>query len=233
MNPAQVMTVAQMNDVTNAINALIVVIIVGISGGVAAWLYQWKISIPRQFKQRDEQRQLELENMRKALENKRAAEAVDIERDRLLPTLVENMMQSNRATIQMAESFHVSITQSIRQTADYSAALKAHDGQLTSNTERLEELAELVDTAVTNIQTLKQAVDKNTDHSKTAAVFGEKAAKVAEDTLEFVRNKIIQVVADTKHDTGELPTLDDLKPATPESKAASDYVGNDELPKAC
>lgn len=197
-----------MADITNAIYALVAAIVLGISGVAAAYFYQWKVALPRQFKQRDEQRQLELENVRKAMENRRAAEAVDIERDRMLPILIENMMQSNRSTVQMAESFHATMMQNIQQTATWNAQLKAHDGQLTTNTDRLEELAQMIETSITNLQLLKSTVETNTDHSKSAAVYSEQAAKRAQETLELVRKRIIQVVEETKHDTSEMKTID-------------------------
>lgn len=206
----QAITAAQMSELTNAIILLIVAIVTGATALIGTYLYQWKVALPRQFKQRDEQRELELIRFKTELENKAAAEKVDIERDRMLPILVENMMQANRATVQMAESFHTTMIQGVQQTAAYTAQIKAHDGQLTANTDRLEELAQTVDTAITNIQVLKSAVDSNTDNSKTAALY-------AQQTLEIVKRKINQVVEDSKHDTGELPPLKDIAKDMPKA----------------
>lgn len=214
-------TVNQMTDLTNAIHALIGAIVLGLTGVAGAYLYQIKIYLPRQFKQRDEERANAIEAAKLEMQNKVAAEKVDIARENMLPTLLENMMQANNSTVQMAQSFHQTMMQSVQQNAMWSAQLKAHDGQLTANTERLEELAQTVDTAITNIQVLKEAVEKNTDQSKTAAAYGEVAAKTAQETLELVKRKIIQVVADSKSDTGELKPVN---PATADG-AAADSTG--------
>lgn len=196
----QVITAGQMADITNAIHALIAAIVLGLTGVVATYLYQWKVALPRQFKLRDEQRTAEIEAAKLELKNKADAESVDIERERMLPRLIES-------TITMSQNFNATMMQNVQQTAAYVAQLTAHDRMLSANTDRLEELAQTVETAIANIQLLKTAVEANTGHSKAAAAFGEQAATKAQETLEIVKKKIIQVVADTKSDTGEIKTI--------------------------
>lgn len=203
-------SVQQMSDLTNQFHLLIAalfavgVTIAGVFGATMKWY------IPARFKQQTEGRKLELDALREEFINKNAAEKVDIERDRMLPQLLENMMQSNRSTIQLADSFHATVMQSLQQTAAWNAQLKAHDGQLTANTDRLEEMAQTVETAITVIQVLKKTVEENTDLSKTAAAFSQQAAVTAQETLELVKDKIVQAVAQAKHDTSPLPPLTDV-----------------------
>ncbi len=209
---------AQMNDISSQIHLLIYVVVgVGITvlgtfGAVMKWY------IPARFKQQTAERELRLNEVKNELDSKRASEAVDIEREKILPTLLENMMQSNRSTIQMAESFHTTMLQGVQQTATYVAQLTAHDRQLSANTDRLEELAQTVDTAITNIQLLKKVVDESADHSKSAAAYSDKAEKAATSTLEFVKRELHNIVSENKSDTGELKTitvpLDDLPKAS-------------------
>lgn len=199
--------VSQMSEITHNLQLLAIAVLVGAGTIVGVFVATMRWWIPARFKQQTAERQAQLEALKSDLETKRAAETVDIERDRMLPKLIES-------TITMSQSFNATMMQSIQQTAAYSAQLSAHDRMLSANTDRLEELAQTVDTAITNIQVLKSAVEANTDHTKTAALYGEVAAKTAQETLELVKRKIIQVVADSKSDTGE------LKPVTPDPATA-------------
>ena len=202
-------TVTEMTDIHNAIIALIVIMIGGFGALFTANISQWKIYIPRIFKQRDEKREAELTSLKAELENKAASEAVDIERERMLPELI-------KSTIEMSKSFNITMLQNIQQTATYTAQLNAHDRQLSANTDRLEELAQMVETQITNIQLLKDEVTANTDHSKAAAAFGNQAATSAQETLEFVKSEIRRIVVEQKHDTGE------VKPVNPPAEVKAD-----------
>lgn len=209
-----VTTAAQMTELTNAVHALIIAIVTGATLLIGAYLYQWRVSLPRQFKLRDEKRATENEALKQELKNKADAEAVDIERDRMLPKVIES-------TIQMAQSINTTMMQNVQQTATYIAQLSAHDRTLTANTDRLETLAETVDQAITNIQLLKSQVDANTDHSKTAALFGERAAQAAEETLELVRSELSKIVR-PKGDTKPIPPLaDTAEPGNNSTSAAA------------
>jgi hypothetical protein len=211
-----------MTELLHAIYVLIGIVITGMGTVAAAYLYQVKVSLPRRFKQQTEERQIQLDAMRKDFENQAAEKSVEIERDKMFPSLLENMMQSNRSTVQMAESFHTTMMQSVVQTANWSAQLKAHDGMLTANTDRLEELAQTVETAITNIQLLKTAVEVNTDHSKSAAAFGNQAATAATETLELVKREINKLVVTSKGDTGEIkPHVEKVSDAAVDGEAAA------------
>ena len=197
----QTITAGQMAEITNAIHALIAAILLGVTGVVATYFYQWKVALPRQFKLRDEQRTAEIESAKQELKNKADAEAVDIERERMLPKLFE-------ATISMAQNINQTMLQNAQQTSLYIAQLTAHEKQLTTNTDQLTELVETVETAITNIQLLEKKIDASTDHSKAAAAFGEQAAKTATETLEIVKRELNKMVSVKKSDTGELKTVE-------------------------
>lgn len=215
--PAQALpTVAQMTEITNAIYALIAAIVLGVAGVAGAYLYQWKVQMPRRFQQQTEERETRIKALQTELANKAAAEQVDIERERMFPKLIES-------TISMSQNFNATMLQNVQQTAAYIARLTENDQKLTTNTDRLEELAQTVDTAITNIQVLKAAVETNTDHSKAAALYGEQAAKAATDTLELVKREINKMVGAKKSDTGEVPAVPDAdaKADAPEGSAAA------------
>lgn len=218
---AQVVTAGQMAEITTAIHALIVAIVLGVTGVAATYLYQWKVALPHQFKLRDEQRTAEIEAAKRDLKNKTDAEAVDIERERMLPRLFE-------ATISMAQNINQSMLQNAQQTALYLAQLTAHDKQLTTNTDQLAGLVETVDIAITNIQLLEKKVDASADHGKAAAVYSDQAARAATETLELVRRELNKIVSAKKSDTGELPSLEHIQttdPATADG-AAADSTGS-------
>lgn len=201
--PAQALpTVAQMTEITNAIHALIAAIVLGAAGFVGAYFYQWKIYLPRQFKLRDEERTAQIEAAKKESENKAAAAAVDIERERMLPKLFE-------ATISMSQNINQAMLQNAQQTSLYIAQLTEHDKRQATNTTELVRLSNTVDTAIINIQLIKEAVDANTDHSKTAAAYSKQATETAQETLEFVKREINKMVGAKKSDTADAPPVTD------------------------
>jgi len=197
-------TAAQMIEITNAIYALIGAIVLGVSGIVAAYLYQWKIAMPRQFKQRDDKRELEL----KGLEQRLAAEKVDIERDRMLPQLIENNQQLVNAVLKMGNSFNDTTIRRIEQDVTNNQTLLAHSRAVVSNTERLEEFSQTLDTAIINIQ-------RTSDDARATRTFSEQAANAARETLILLKKKLDMVIEEEKHKTGELPPLKDIVKDTP------------------
>lgn len=173
--------VAQMNDILHAVNVLIGLVITGIGTIIAAYLYQVKVSIPRRFEQQTAERQIQLEAMRKDFENKAAAQAVDIEREKMLPKLVES-------SIQMAQSINTTMLQSVQQTSTYVAQLTAHDRQLSANTDRLEENSEKLEAVEKKLSKL---------HDRFMLVFPR------ETYLQELFNELKTVVEETKKVCGE------------------------------
>lgn len=219
-------TVTQMNDLTNAIHALIGAIVLGITGVAGAYLYQVKVYLPNVFKRRDEERATQIEAAKQELKNKSDAEQVDIARENMLPKLMDSQQRMAESAIQMGQSFNATMMQHMQTMSTWNAQLTAHDKQLSTNTDRLEELAMMVETSIANIQNLKAAVETNTGHSMAAAAYGDRAAKAAEDTLALVKREIDKVVAKSKHDTGELPSLEHVtEPPKADDSAALPKAG--------
>jgi len=192
----------QTAELTNQINTLVyavisfcVIVLAAVGAGV-------KWYIPARFKQQTEERETRILALKKELDNKATAEAVDIERERILPRLIES-------NISMSQSINQNLLQNAQQTAIYIAQLTAHDKQLTTNTDRLEELAQTIDSAIISIQLLKTAVDQNTDNSKTAMMYGSQAATTASEILELVKREINKMVSISKLDTGEFRAVAD------------------------
>lgn len=200
----QQFTAAQMNEITGQLNALIYAVIgIAVAGSIAlAATLKWYI--PEYFKQQNKQREIQLKDLEERLSNKAQSDAVDIEREKMLPKLFE-------ATISLSQNINQSMLQNAQQTALYIAQLSNHDRQLTTNTERLEGLAGVVDNAILTIQLIKDAVDKNTDHTKTAEIYAEQAAKAATETLETVKREINKLVTTAKHDTGKIKPLAEIQ----------------------
>ncbi len=82
--------IQHMNEIAHSLNALIVIVIGAIGSGFVAYIYQWRVSLPRRFEQQTKEREAQLDNLREEFENKHAAEAVDIERERMLPLMFQN-----------------------------------------------------------------------------------------------------------------------------------------------
>ncbi len=194
------LTVTQMNELTNQINALIFALI-GVAITVAVTFgATMKWYLPNVFKRRDQENAIKLKDLEGRLANKNAADSVDIERDKMLPELIKSVIGMN-------QSFTLTMQQSTQQTTTYIAQLAAHDRQLTANTSRLEELGSMLDISILNIQNLEKKIDQSNDHSKTAAAFGNQAANAAKETLELVRREINKIVVASKHDTGEISPI--------------------------
>lgn len=213
-------TAANMVEINNAIIILIIVIVTGLGTTAATLFTTFKWYLPATFKRRDEQRELELENLRKELDSKHAAEAVEIERERLLPQLVEQNRIMSNTTITLAQSFNTTIQQKTEQDAALTAAWNAHTKQLTTNTDRLEDLARDVGEAIAEIGKITASSSATQVNSAAAAVAANAAATAAQATLVLMQSRLGQVIESVKHDSRPIPIIDapvsdsgeDLKP---------------------
>lgn len=206
--PQVIPTAAQMTELTNAILGLIVAIVLGISGIVAAYLYQWKIAMPARFKAQTREREAQLLDLEQRIANKAAAEKVDIERDRMLPQLIENNQQLVNAVLKMGNSFNDTTIRRIEQDVTNNQTLLAHSRAVVSNTERLEEFSQTLDTAIINIQ-------RTSEDARETRNFSEQAANAARETLILLKKKLDVVIEEEKSKTGEPPPLKDIAKETP------------------
>jgi hypothetical protein len=189
-------TVVQMSTLTDQMNLLIVaffgfgVIAIGTLGATLKW---W---IPAFFKQ-----QLE------AQKNKTTADTVDIERERMLPRLLENNQRLVEAMIANSQASNAAMMQRVQTDVTSSNTLLANTRAVTSVAEQLEEVVQTLDTAIINIQRQEISINEARDESKTAAAYSNKAALAAEETLTLVRRQLSIVIEETKHDTGEIKAI--------------------------
>jgi hypothetical protein len=204
-------TVAQMAEITNALNALIVAIVLGAASVVGAYFYQMRISLPRQFKLRDEQRELDIEKIRKEYEMKIAAQSVDIERERLLPQLMEQNRIMQSTTVQLAQSFNETMMHLVQQNATSNSTMLAHTRAVTSVAEKQEEFRQAQETSTLNIQLLEKVTSEARDASMAASVFSNKAATAAEETLDYVRKALRPPTPTPPGDVIPLDDSDDLE----------------------
>lgn len=196
-----------MSDVTNAINALIVVIIIGLGGTFTTLFAIFKWYLPKRFEQQTAEREARLKALQDENANKAAAESVEIKREGMLPMLLEQNQLLVSAALKMGQSFNDTTIQRMQQDVINNGTLSATNRQLTSNTERLEEMAGLLDTAIINIQNLERATNESRDESKAANAHANRAAIAAEATLTFVRQKLSVVIEESKHDSRPIPTI--------------------------
>jgi hypothetical protein len=192
-------SVSDMLDINTAIIVLVVTIVVGFTGLVGTGFAIMKWYLPSVFKRRDEQRQTENDALKKELENKNAATAVDIERERMFPQMMENnqrlvesMLQSNRANTEAT-------IQRIEQDKHSAAVLEANTKQLTTAAERLDESTEKL-----------EAVERKVDqlYNRFSMVFPrEKSIDELFTELKLVVAGTKQVVDERKTDSRPIPTI--------------------------
>lgn len=193
------MPTQEMLDINNAIIILIVTIIGGFTTTAFTIFSIVKWYLPARFKQQTEERQVQLEAMKTEATNESAAKAVDIERDRLLPQMMENnqrlvesMIQSNRANTDAT-------IQRIEQDKHSAAVLEANTKQLTTAADRLDETTE-------KLEAVEHKVDQL--YKRFTVVFPR------ENSIDELFNELRQVVAGTKqvvderkHDSKPIPTI--------------------------
>lgn len=190
---------AAMLDINNAIIILVVTIIGGFTTTAFTIFSIVKWYLPARFKQQTDERQAQLEAMRTEAQNDSAAKAVDIERDRLLPQMMENnqrlvesMIQSNRANTDAT-------IQRIEQDKHSAAVLEANTKQLTTASERLEDHTEKL-----------EEVEKKVDllYKRFTVVFPrENSIDELFTELKLVVAGTRQVVDERKGDSKPIPTI--------------------------
>lgn len=206
--PQVLPSAADMIDINNAIIILVIIVVTGLGTTLATLFSTFKWYLPNVFKRRDEQRQVEIDALKKELETKHAAEAVEIERERLLPQLVEQNRIMSTTTITLAQSFNTTIQQKTEQDAALTAAWNAHTKQLTTNTDRLEDLAREVNAAIAEINKITSSSNATQETSAAAAVAANAAATAAQATLILMQNRLGQVIESVKHDSRPIPIID-------------------------
>ncbi len=128
-----------MTDLHNAVIIVLVILVTGIGGTSATIFAILKWYLPNQFKHRDDSRQLEIDNLRDELATKRASDAVEIERDRMLPLMVENNQRLVDAMIKSKDADTAATYQRIELDKQAAAVLAANTQQITTHSDRLEE----------------------------------------------------------------------------------------------
>lgn len=222
------MSVSNMLDINTAIIALILTIIVGFTSVIATGFAIMKWYLPSVFKRRDEQRKIENDALQAELDNKRASNSADVERDRVLPQLVSGINSFAGSQVQMTQSLSVLIQNRIEQDNRMVGELHAHTLAVTGVTEGLDELRGEFQTLQKEVEKAVTQVGKNTDASKEAKLSSDTAAAQANVTLELVKTfglKLETITQAAKSDSRPIPTLtadihlhpptlpDDLKPA--------------------
>ena len=128
-----------MTDLHNAVVIVLVILVTGIGGTSATIFAILKWYLPNQFKHRDDARQLEIDGLRSELATKREADAVEIERDRMLPLMVENNQRLVESMIKSKDADTAATLQRIELDKTTAAELIANTNQLTTHSDRLEE----------------------------------------------------------------------------------------------
>lgn len=215
------MSAANMLDINTAIIALIVTIIVGFTGLAATLFGIVKWYLPALFKRRDEQRQIENDDLKADIENKRASNTADIERDRVLPQLVSGINNFAASNAQMTQNLGALIQNRIEQDTRMASELHAHTLAVTGVTEGLDELRGEFRTLQKNVEQVVTQVSRNTDASKDAKLSSDTAAAQANITLELVKTfgiKLDTITQAAKSDSRPIPTITadiTLHPPTP------------------
>ncbi len=152
--------IAHMNEIAHSINTLIVIVIGAIGSGIVAYIYQWRVSLPRRFEQQTKEREVQLDNLREEFENKHAAEAVNIERDRMLPITFESNQRLVDAMIKSREADTAATLQRIELDKTAAAALVANTKQLTTHSDQLEENTEKLEGVEKKLGVVEDKVEK-------------------------------------------------------------------------
>ena len=199
--------IQHMNEITHSINALIVLVLGAIGSGFAAYIYQWRVSLPRRFEQQTKEREAQLDNLREEFENKHAAEAVDIERERMLPIMFQNNQRLVDSMIKSKEADTAATLQRIELDKTTAAVLLANTKQVTTHSDRLDENTEKLEGVEKKLGVVEDKVEKL--YNRFLVVF-PRESNIHElfDELKDVLEETKQACADKKKgDSKELPTV--------------------------
>lgn len=203
-------TAAQMIEINTAIVALIIAIIVGFTSVIGTGFAIMKWYLPNIFKHRDEQRKLENDALQADIENKRASNTADVERDRVLPQLVSGINNFAASNAQMTQNLGALIQNRIEQDTRMVGELHAHTLAVTGVTEGLDELRGEFQTLQKEVEKAVTQISKNTDASKDAKLSSDTAAAQANITLELVKTfglKLETITQAAKHDSRPIPAI--------------------------
>lgn len=139
MGATDLPTAAQMIDIDNALRFLLVAFFTGAAGVIGTIVLAAKWYIPRRLRQQTAERQVQLNALKKELETKHAADAVEIERDRMLPQMVENNQRLVDAMIKSKDADTAATLQRIELDKTTAAVLLANTHQVTTHSDRLDE----------------------------------------------------------------------------------------------
>lgn len=201
MGATDLPTAAHMIDIDNAIRFLLVAFFTGAAGIIGTVVLAAKWYIPRRLRQQTAERQVQLDALKAELETKRTADAVELERERLLPQIVEQNRVMANNTITLAQSFNTTMQQVKEQDVITAAALTASTKQLTANTERLEEVADAVNKVNDAIADIKTVLPTLARKSEMDLLIGRMDDAI--HRLEELKRDCLQ----KKHDSKELPLV--------------------------
>lgn len=210
MVTSNVQAVAQMTDITNAINALIVVLLVGLAGVFSTIFAIMKWYIPKRFEQQTAERATQLEKLKLEIQTDNAASNADIERDRVLPQLVSGINNFAASNAQMTQNLGALIQNRIEQDTRMASELHAHTLAVTGVTEGLDELRGEFNTIQKTVRDIVKSVQDNTASSQKTEVSSNLAAEQAKLTLELVAQfglKLNTLTEAAKHDSRPIPTI--------------------------
>lgn len=196
-----------MSDVTNAINALIVVLVGGLAGVFATIFGIMKWYLPKRFEQQTAERAAQLEKLKMEVQTNNAQSNADIERDRVLPQLVTGINSFALSNSQMTQNVGKLIQNRLEQDARMAGEFHAHTLAITGVTEGLDELRGEFHTLQKSVEKAVTQVGTNTQVTRDAKVSSDSAAAQASITLELVRSfgiKLDTITEAAKHDTGEI-----------------------------
>jgi hypothetical protein len=199
--------IAHMNDIIHAINFLIVAFIGATGSAIVAYLYQWRVSLPRRFEQQTKEREAQLADLKQELENKHAAQAVDIERERMFPVMVENNQRLVESMIKSKDADTAATLQRIELDKTTAAVLIANTNQLTTHSDRLEETTDKLEGVEKKLGVVEDKVEKL--YKRFLIVF-PRESNILElfDELKGVLEETKQACTEKKKgDSQPLPTI--------------------------
>lgn len=198
MNGLDHQTAAQMDQVYNA---LLVLIIAVIGMGTAFFLVMgatFKWYIPRRFELQTEEREARLDKFKGELTSQREADAADVERERVLPRLVEAVGSFAANNNQMAQNFLTMMQSRIEQDAQATREISAHTLSVNGVSKSLDELrGQFVD------------VRKQIEAVVTQSAASESTSKRTLEAVETFSAKLDTVAQAAKRETKPIPVVID------------------------
>lgn len=190
-----VITAAQMEQINNALIILAVAVIGGVGTIAAALFATYKWYIPKRFELQTKEREMQLKALEDKIVHRAAAADVDIERDRMLPQLINSINSFAASNIQQTQMFGAILQDRATQDARTASEMHAHTLAITDVSTGLGELREEFSEIRQQIETMVI----NVQHNTTASSAAENASKRTLELVQAFDNRLTEIAHAAKH----------------------------------